>query len=145
MSGVFYYQMRDASGFFQNSIKYAAVAQRQQAPDLKSAQCGFESHQPHHFKTLAANFKLFLSYKIFIRKNLGVLFLRNLKERSEKMFNLLKRLNASRKEEIVQYVKNEYPNEYARFRTYLELIQNTPNLPNFQEVIWLRSSVGQSI
>jgi hypothetical protein len=53
------------------------------------------------------------------------------KERSEKMFNWLKKLNASRNEEIVQYVKNEYPNEYARFRTYLELIQNTPNLPNF--------------
>lgn len=49
------------------------------------------------------------------------------KERSEKMFNWLKKLNASRNEEIVQYVKNEY----ARFRTYLELIQNTPNLPNF--------------
>jgi hypothetical protein len=47
------------------------------------------------------------------------------------MFNWLKKLNASRNEEIVQYVKNEYPNEYARFRTYLELIQNTPNLPNF--------------
>lgn len=45
------------------------------------------------------------------------------------MFNLLKKLNASRKAEIVQYVKDEYPNEYQRMKLYWEIRKSVPQLP----------------
>lgn len=42
------------------------------------------------------------------------------------MFDFFKKLNATKEEEILQYVKNEYPNEYARVRAQMELIQSVP-------------------